>query len=333
MLVQFQNKDLIWLWFGLAAILLIFAAYSFWKQKIKKRIGDEKLVKALISNHSSVLSALKIILLCLAFAIGIIAAMNPGKPGGDDNIKRKGIDIAVALDVSKSMLAADPAPNRLERAKQFLNKLIDDMPDDRIAIILFAGKAYMQMPLTTDHGAAKLFISSAGPDAVPQQGTVISDALQMSARVFNSTDKRFKTIILISDGEDHDESAVKTAKDLTAQGIMINTIGIGSSQGSVIIDPATGENKKDESGNIIISKLNDAVLKSVAEKTNGIYINLQTSDEAVSLVKKQLSQIERKATGVASLMNFRSFYIWFAAAMLFLLFVENFVPDKKRILA
>ena len=119
------------------------------------------------------------------------------------------------------------------------------MPNDRIALVLFAGKAYLQMPLTVDHGAAAMYVSSASPDAVPQQGTVISDALNMSANVFNNTERRFKAVVLISDGEDHDEDAVKTAKELAGQGVMINTIGIGSPEGSTIIDPATGENKKD----------------------------------------------------------------------------------------
>ncbi|MGQ0738131.1 MAG: VWA domain-containing protein [Bacteroidota bacterium] len=328
---HFQYKNFAWLWLSLLALLLLFAAFLYWKKKVRERIGNEKLVNALTRNCSAGLFTGKFILVCIAFAAGILAAMNPGKTGGAENIKRKGIDIAVAIDVSKSMLAADLAPNRLERAKQFVSRLMDEMPDDRIALILFAGKAYMQMPLTTDHGAAKLFVSAASPDAVPQQGTVISDALEMSARAFSTTDKRFKTIVLISDGEDHDYDAEKKAKDLSDQGIMINTVGVGSPEGSAIPDPATGENKKDASGNTIISRLNDAVLKSVAEKTNGRYINLQGSDAAVTAVKAQLSQIERKAFGDMSLMGFRTFYIWLAAAMFLLLLAENFIPERKKL--
>lgn len=327
---QFQYRDLTWLWLVLAGLLLLFAAYRFWRGKVMKRTGDRKLIGHLIRNYSPRLANLKFILIGLAFAAGIIAAMNPVKPGDAGNVKRKGIDIAVALDVSKSMLAGDLAPSRLERAKQFVNKLLDEMPDDRIALILFAGKAYMQMPLTTDHGAAKMFVSSAGPDAVPQQGTVISDALQISARAFNSAEQRFKTIILISDGEDHDAGAVRTAGALAEEGVMINTVGIGSSEGAVIIDPLTGEQKKDASGNTVISKLNEEVMRSVAEKTNGIYINLKGSDEAVSILKSQLSQIERKAYGDVSLMNFSTYYMWFAAAMFILLLAEYFIPDRKR---
>ncbi|MEI9806672.1 MAG: VWA domain-containing protein [Bacteroidota bacterium] len=293
-------------------------------------MGDKKLVKELTRNFSPKLFTLKFIILLLAITTGITAAMNLRKPGDADGVNRKGIDVVIALDVSKSMLAADLQPSRLERAKQFIGKLMNAMPDDRIGLVLFAGKAYMQMPLTTDHGAAQLFVSSAGPDAVPQQGTVISEALKMSANAFNTAERRYKAVVLISDGEDHDADAVKTAKDLAEQGMMINTVGIGSTEGAYIIDPSTGENKKDETGNPVISKLNEEELRSIAENTNGAYIRLSGSDEAVEAVKKQLSQIESRAFGDVSLMNFKTYYWWFAGAMLILLIAENFVPERKE---
>ncbi|HMK27846.1 MAG TPA: VWA domain-containing protein, partial [Chitinophagaceae bacterium] len=234
--LQFQYKEFVWLFTGIAVLFLLFIGLIRWKKKVKKRIGDKRLVDLLISNYSPTRFTSKFILLSAAFSVGIIAAMNPRKPGGSDNINRKGIDVAIALDVSKSMLATDLAPDRLERAKQFISKLINEMPDDRVALILFAGKAYLQMPLTIDHNAAQMFVSSAAPGSVPQQGTVISDALKMGANVFNNADKKFKAVILISDGEDHDEDAVTTARSLAQQGVMINTVGIGSPGGAEIID-------------------------------------------------------------------------------------------------
>ncbi len=327
---QFQYNEFVWLFVAIAILVGLFLYLLRWKGNTLNKIGDKKLVKLLIDNFSSKGFTVKFILLILAIATGIIAVMNPRVPGDTDGVERKGIDVAIALDVSKSMLAADLAPNRLERAKQFVNKLINEMPNDRIALILFAGKAYLQMPLTVDHGAASLFISSATPDAVPQQGTVISDALKMSAGVFNSAEKRFKTVVLISDGEDHDADAISTAKDLAAQGVMINAIGIGSPDGSSIVDPATGQNKRDEAGNTIISKLNEEGLKEIAQYTNGIYIRLQNSDDAIASIKSQLSQIERKAFGDVSQMNFKTYYIWFAVAMFILLLAENLIPERKK---
>lgn len=296
-------------------------------------MGDKKLVKQLISNFSQTLFSVKFIILLLAIAAAVGAVMNLRRPADGDGIARKGIDVVIALDVSKSMLATDLQPNRLERAKQFINKLMNAMPDDRIGLVLFAGKAYMQMPLTTDHRAAQMFVSAASPDAVPQQGTVISDALKMSADAFNTAERRFKAVVLLSDGESHDEDAVKTAKDLAGQGMMINTVGIGSPEGSTIFDPATGENKKDETGATVVSRLNEDALKQIADNTNGAYIRLQDSDEAVSVMKKQLSQIESKAYGDVSLMNFKTYYWWFAGAMLIFLLVENFIPERKKVLA
>ncbi len=330
---QFQHKELVWLFAGVVLFVLLFARLLQWKKKVKKRMGDKKLVDLLISNYSSKLFTSKFIVLSAAFAIGIVAAMNPRQPGATDKNSRKGIDIAIALDVSKSMLAADLPPNRLERAKQFITKLMNEMPDDRIALVLFAGKAYLQMPLTIDHGAAQLYVSSANPEAVPQQGTVISDALNMSAAVFNSADKRFKSVILISDGEDYDEAAAGTAKELAKQGVMVTTVGIGSPEGATIIDPATGQNKKDEAGNTVISKLNEEGLKDIAEATNGIYVRLQNSAEAVTAVKAQLSQIDKNAFNDVSMMNFKNWFIFLATAMFVLLIAEIFIPERKKVVA
>ena len=328
-MLQFQHKEYLWLMTGLPALLLLFYLYWQWKQKTREKIGDEKLVKAITANYSAKRFTLKFLLLLLAFAAGVPAVMNLRKPGASDSIKRNGIDVAIALDVSKSMLAADLAPNRLERAKQFINKLMEAMPDDRFALVLFAGKAYLQMPLTADHGAAKLFVAGADPSVIQQQGTVISDALQMSSNAFISTEKKFKAVILISDGEDHDAGAVSTAKELAESGVMINSVGIGSPEGSFIIDPATGENKKDAEGNVVISKLNEEVLKKLAEVTNGVYTRLQNSEGAVKTIKGQLAQIDRKAFGDVSQMNFTTYYFVFAGLMFLLLIVELFIREKK----
>ncbi len=328
---QFQHKELVWLFGGLLLITVMFYFLIKWKRKVIKRIGDLKLVKLLISNYSHRRFTTKYILLSAAFTFGVIAAMNPRKADNSGKENKKGIDLVIALDVSISMLAADLPPNRLERAKQFINKLMAEMPDDRIALVVFAGKAYLQMPLTIDHGAAQLYVSSAGSGMVPQQGTVIGDALDRSAAAFNNADKKFKSVILISDGEDHNDNAVATAKKLSERGVMINTVGIGSPEGTTIIDPATGTEKKDETGNTVISKLNEEDLKKIAKATNGIYIRLENSNEAVTALKAQLSQIDRKAFGDVSMMSFNNYFIWFAAVMFVLLLAEIFIPEKKKI--
>lgn len=328
--LHFQYRSFAWLFLGLLLIAALFVYIVYWKKKTGERIGDPSMVNKMIRYYSANKFLVKFILIGIAFSMGVLAVMNPRKTGGTDKTQRKGIDMAIALDVSKSMLATDMAPSRLDRARQLIQKLMESMPDDRIALILFAGKAYMQMPLTADHGAASLFVTSASPDAVPQQGTVIADALEMSARVFDPAEKKFKSILLISDGEDHDPDAVRKAIELSEQGIMINTVGIGSVEGSTIPDPVTGEPKKDASGTVVISKLNEEELKSISEKTNGVYVRLATTDAAVAALKAQLAQIDRKAYGDVSLMNFTSYYTWLAMAMLLFLLLESLVTENRR---
>jgi Ca-activated chloride channel family protein len=327
---QFEYSFYFWLLCAIPVFILLFLWLLRWKKITVKRIGDARLVKNLIRDYSPKLFTTKFTLLSIAFAAGAIAMTNLRKPGEADSIMRKGIDVVIALDVSKSMYAVDLQPNRLERAKQVIVKLMDEMPDDRIGLVLFAGRAYLQMPLTTDHGAAKLFVTSASPDAIANQGTVIADALQMSANAFNAKERRFKSVVLISDGEDFDLNALDKAKELADQGVMVNTVGVGSPDGSKIVDPATGENKKDAMGNEVITRLNESELKEIAQKTNGTYVHLETTDDTVNAILKQLSQIDRKAYGDLSLMNFTSYYYWFAGLMFLLLIIENFIPDKKK---
>ena len=330
---QFQYKEAVLLFIAAGILGLFFLNLLRWKKSTTRKIGDPALVKLLITSFSQKRFVLKFVLVLLAFTAGVLAVMNPRVPGDSANKTRKGIDIAIALDVSKSMLATDLAPDRLERARQFISKLIHEMPDDRVALVLFAGKAYLQLPLTVDHAAASMFVSSVSTDAVPQQGTVISDALQMSAGVFNPADKRFKAVVLITDGEDHDADAVSTATELAEKGVMINTVGIGSPEGATITEPGLGQPKRDLSGNVILSKLNEDILRELAAVTNGVYVRLQNSEEAIAVIKKQLAQIERKAYGDVSLMQFTSYYIWLAAAMLFLLLLEFIIPVTKKSLA
>lgn len=328
--LHFAHKEFAWLLASVIIFAGLFILVLLWKKKVRQRIGDVRLVNALTRTYSHLLFNVKFGFLSLAFIAGVVAAMNLQKPGGEGSIQRKGIDVVIALDVSKSMLATDITPNRLERAKQLVTKLMNAMPDDRIGLVVFAGRAYLQMPLTNDHGAASMYVTSASPDAVPQQGTVVSEALTMSANAFNQEERRFKAVVLISDGEDHDANAVTTAKDLSRQGMMINTIGIGSPEGTNIPDAATGANKKDENGNDIISRLNEEELKKIAESTNGVYIRLQDAEEAVQLLKEQLTKIESKAFGDVSLMNFKTYYWWFAIAMFVLLVADYFTPETKR---
>ena len=292
-------------------------------------MGDPRLIRELTKGFSALKFAMKFSLAIIALSALIIAIANLQKPGKMENVSRKGVDVMIALDVSKSMLAEDSKPNRLEVAKQFVNKLMGQLQNDRIGLILFAGRAYMQMPLTTDHGAARMYVQNAGPDVVPTQGTVISEALRLSSSAFNSKDKKYKAVVLITDGEDHDPASLQIAQQLSENAILINAVGIGSPEGAPIMDPMTNSYKKDPDGNTVVSKLNEVQLQQLAQTTKGVYVRLTDANQAVSAIMQQLSTIEKTELEDSAFKDFKSYFQWFLAAGLLLLFIEFFLPERK----
>ena len=305
--------------------------YFYIKKKKKNtivKIGQEGLVKELLKNYSTPKFRLKFILLTCTYALLVIALANPRLPNGRSEVKHSGIDVMIALDVSKSMLAGDIAPSRIERAKQIVTKLIDKLSDDRIGIVVFAGRAYLQMPLTTDHAAAKMYLSTATTDIVPTQGTVIGDALKMCNASFNSKEKKYKTVILISDGEDHDESALKITRSMADEGVMVNTIGIGSAEGSVIKDAVTNEIKKDQNGTVVITKLNEGMLKEIAAAGNGIYQLFASTDDVVNKLQNRLQDMGQHLIKENSAVNYVSFFPYILMLALLFIVLEYFISEK-----
>jgi Ca-activated chloride channel family protein len=327
---QFQYPLALWLLCLVPVFVLSFILYKAWKRRAVRKMGDAQLVKQLSPDHSNAKEIIKFSLLVLAFACGCIALANPRKPDENSGEARKGIDIVIALDLSNSMKATDIEPDRLSRAKQFISKLIDNLQDDRIGLVVFAGNAYAQMPLTFDQNAARLYVAAADPSQLTSQGTSISDALTKSDLLFGDESDRFRSIIVITDGETHDDNALEEVKDLATKGIMINTVGIGSPTGSTIID-ANGKEKRDAAGNVVISKLNEQILQQVAAATNGKYVHLENSEAAVNEILSQFSQIEKKALGDTSLYTYQTFYAWMVLPMLLFLATESFLPDRKKI--
>jgi Ca-activated chloride channel homolog len=315
---------------GLPILLALLWLLLQWKKKTAARMGDPALISLLIDSFSSVRFGVKAGLVLLAFVIIVLGAANLQKPGSMENVQRKGVDVMLVLDVSKSMLARDIKPSRLEKAKQFLLRLTDQLENDRIGLILFAGRAYLQMPLTSDHGAARMYIENASPDAVPTQGTVFGEALSMARMAFNPKERKYKSIVLVSDGEDHDPEAAKVVKELADNGIMINTVGIGSPDGSPIEDPTTGELKKDAEGHTVISKLNEAELQNLANATNGQYIRLDNVDDALITMTQQLDNAEKKAMTDAEFIDYKNYFQWFLAAAFVLLLTEFFFSERRR---
>lgn len=314
----------------LPVVVVLFFYARYQKRQSSKKIAEPALIALLLKDYRPFIYNLKFIFMAIALGLLVIAAVNPRKPAGFLKVTRNGIDVMLVLDVSKSMLARDIRPSRLERAKQFCLKLVDKMNNNRVGIVLFAGKAYMQMPLTSDLQAAKMYINSADPDQIPTQGTVISSALQMAASSFNLEEKKYKAILLISDGEDHDEMALKVARNLASQGIVIYSVGIGSPQGAVIPGENTGQPKVDMNGNVVVSKLNEAELRTLAEATKGKYILFENTEHAVDEITSDMKKLDQRPVTDDSLTHFESFAFYFLGAAFLLLLVEFFLNEKKR---
>lgn len=311
-------------------LVLLFLAVLKWKKNTYKKIGDEKLVAQLTKSFLPKRYLMRFIILITGFVLLIIGVANLQSATQVEKISRQGIDVMIALDVSRSMLSQDVKPSRLEKAKQLVNKLMDQLSNDRVGLVIFAGRAYMQMPLTSDHTAARLYINNASPDAVPTQGTVIAEALRICNTGFSKKEKKYKTILLITDGEDHDDEAVKVAKQLAENGVIINTIGVGSTEGGVIVNALTGEPKRDIQGNVIVSKLNEPELIDIASNAHGIYQQLNDVGSVVEKIQSQTLSMEQKTISDNSTLNFRSFFQWFLALALIAFIGELFISEKRK---
>jgi len=241
----------------------------------------------------------------------------------------------VALDVSKSMLAKDVLPDRLTRAKQMVMSLTDKLKNDRIALIVFAGRSYLQVPLTIDYSAVKMLLQNVSPDMIPTQGTVIGDAIDMAMKTFTQNERKYKSLIIISDGEDHDETAIDKTREAADQGVVVHTVGIGSPGGSTLYDPATKSVKLDENGNPVVSKLNEDEMKTIAGAGHGTYSLLQNTDEVATKLTNELNTMEQRSKGLNSdsdltYTSFTSYFQYFLVAGFVILILEWMIPGTNR---
>jgi len=312
-------------------LALLFFMVVRWKKKVTKALGDEKLINKLAKNYSAKRFRLKFVLLTASIVLLIIAASNLRKPEPGTKEKKAGIDVMIALDVSKSMWAEDTKPSRLDAAKQFVNSLIDRLGDDRAGLVLFAGRAFLQMPLTSDLSVAKLYVSNASPDAVPMQGTVVGNALQLCENSLDTKEKKYKAVVLISDGEDHDPKSTEVLQQLADNGVIVYTVGVGSAEGAPIMEPGASTYKTDINGQTVISKLNETELMQIAAQTGGNYLHLDNTETTANQIASVLNNMEKKAIESGSdTKQYASFYYFFALIALLILIAEIFIPETKR---
>jgi Ca-activated chloride channel homolog len=330
--MQLEEKISFWLLLVIPILIVLFTIVQLWKRHAQNKFANQRIIKRLSPNKSHFKPILKLIVLCLAFGCLTIAMVNPKIGTKLETIKRQGVDIVFAVDVSKSMLAEDIAPNRLEKAKQLVTQIINNLASDRIGIIAYAGKAFPQLPITTDYAAAKMFLQSMDTDMLSSQGTAINEAIQLARTYYDDEEQTNRVLIIISDGEDHSDVALDVAEAAADEGIKIFTIGVGDVKGAPIPIKRNGivlNYKKDNAGETVITKLNEETLKDIAEEANGEYINGRNTTEVVEAIRDILNKMDKKEFEAKEFAEYKDQFQWFLALGIFFLLIDIFLLERK----
>jgi Ca-activated chloride channel homolog len=314
------------------AMIVVFLMVLWWKKHTQNKFSDLNLLQKIAPNSSNFKSALKVGVLLIGIAFLIISLTNPKMGTKLKTVKREGVDVVFALDVSKSMLAEDIAPNRLEKAKQIISKTIDKLGSDRVGIIIYAGNSYPLLPITTDHAAANMFLQNAAPEMVSSQGTAINEALELAKTYYNNDEQTNRFLIIISDGEDHQEETKQMAQNLANEGVKIFTIGIGTEKGGPIplrINGSMIGYKKDRKGETVITKRTPKVLEGIANAANGKYIDGNVTQKPVNIISEIIANAEKNEFETKQFADYKDQFQWFLGFGLLFLVIDVFLFDKK----
>lgn len=313
-------------------MVIIYIFMVIWKKRVRKDFGDPALLKKLAPEQSHIKPVLKLVLALLIIASLTVALVNPQVGSRLETVKREGVDIVFAIDVSKSMLAEDIRPNRLEKAKQLVSRTLDKLVSDRVGIIIYAGSAYPQLPITTDYSAARLFLKTVDTDIIPSQGTAIADAIDLAASYFDDENQKNRVLVMLTDGEDHEEGFEEAAREAEKKGIKIFTIGIGTERGAPIPDIRQGYTigyKKDNTGQVVISKLNASSLQEIASISDGDYINGSNTRETVNFLMDHISKMQKTEFESQVFADYEDQFQWFLGLALLLLVLDALILERK----
>ena len=325
-MLYFAQPQYLYLLILVPLLLVGYGILRTLRRRRVRRFGEEELVGALMPSWSGAKGWVRTVLFTLAFACFAIGLARPQTGAKLAEHKSKGVEMMVALDVSNSMLSEDYSPNRLERAKLAISRLTDKLQDDRIGLIIFAGTPFVQLPVTTDYVSAKMFLSSITPGSVPVQGTAIGDAIMLAIKSFSAQSEKSRVIVVISDGENHEDDAVEAAKQAAEYGIRVYTIGVGSPEGQPI--PVDGELLKDKDGNIVVSKLDEETLRKIARAGNGAYIHAGSEEFGLNPIIDDIRRMEEEEFGSVMFEDFDEQFMYFFAAALVLLIIEMLIGER-----
>jgi len=333
-MIRFENSEYLYALFILIPLIILF--FSMWRYRKRsiERFGNTSIVQQLMKGYSPTMHRLKFLFLLLASTLLIIGWANPqsGKSISTKTATRESVDVFIALDISYSMLAQDIAPSRMERTKKFTEDLIKALRGERLGLILFAGNAYLQMPLTTDYSAATIFTKGANPYQAPSPGTAIGDALDMAMQSFDEENESDKVVIIITDGENHEEEAIRKAQEASDRGIIVFTIGVGTEQGSFIPTVVNGytDYKRDETGNPVRTRLNEEVLQEISDAARGEYYNIAIgSDNVIRALRNRIEQMDKQEFEQRAFDEYASYFQYFVGFALLLILVEFLMSYRK----
>ena len=331
-MIKFEHTEYLYFLLALIPVALAFFYFMWWRRGAIKRLGESHLVSQLMPDKPGYKHQIKFVLILLALSSLTIALANPQIGTKYEKVKRKGIDLIIALDVSRSMLAEDIKPNRLEKSKLLISRLIDRLQNDRVGLIVFAGNAYLQVPLTVDYSAVKLFLNTINTKMVPTQGTAIGDAIRLSLKAFETGEQKYKTLVVITDGENHEGDALVAVEEATEQGVVVHAVGVGSPKGGPI--PIYRNNvqidfKRDNQDNIVLSKLDETMLQQLAVKGDGKYFRLASGSEELEQLMSEISTMEKKEIEERVFTDYEDQFQYFILIALFLLTLEFFISERK----
>ncbi len=330
---QFEHHTYLYL-FGLAPVLIgLFVLARYRRKKALEEFGDWPVMQRLMPEYSAIRPTVKATLILLAACFLILAIANPQMGTKMETVKREGVEIIIALDVSNSMMAEDIKPNRLEQARLAISQLIKRLKNDKLGLVVFAGQAYVQIPLTTDYSASRMFLSSVNTNIVPVQGTAIGAAIQLSMESFDPDTKGNKALVVISDGENHEDDAIELAKTAQEAGIQVHTIGIGSAEGVPIpVYNQYGQKdfRRDKDGNVVITKLNETMMQQIAAAGGGTFVKATNVTAALKLVFDKINELEKQEFETAKVADYESWFQIPLSIALFLLVLEFLILPRKN---
>ena len=327
---RFEEPTYLYLLLLLPLLAALFLYSNYRRRRAIKKFGDPELMAQLMPDASKYRPDVKFWIVFVAIGLFAVLLARPQFGSRLETVKRQGIEVIIALDISNSMLAEDVQPSRLQKAKRLVSQLVDKMENDKVGMIVFAGDAFTQLPITSDYISAKMFLETIDPSLISKQGTALGAAINLSTRIFTPMEGVGRTVILITDGENHEDGALEAAKAAVEKGIQINVLGVGMPEGAPIPIPGSNDYRRDREGNVVVTKLNEQMCQEIAQVGQGIYVRVDNSNAAQNAITKEINKLAKADVETQVYTEFNEQFQAIAWIILLLLLVEMLILERKN---